>query len=293
MATRITSSPFAHTDTATFVAWGKNISDSLAAVGLTKTADTGQIDWSTAVYNSTSTNTVVGYEIWRFNDALQATAPIFLKIEYGNGSAITRPAVFVTVGTGSNGAGTLTGVQTSRRSCINVLGTGNTSNFPSYFSYSAALGFLGVVGWAGVSSTGNAPAVGFLIARSCNDNGTPNAEGATLYSLAAPPIADMVSFGAATLLATGTQAYCMFPGAGTSTTVGSDVQLMKHYMTTPKIRPLAAILGYVNSEIGPGSPLSITAYGGTARTYLPVGSAGSHQMSATATSGHTFMMIWE
>lgn len=104
---QFSAAPISDTDT-NFRAWGKGLSDALAAVGMVKTADTGQIDWAT-VTRPTGVSTYQGYEVWRFNDALQATAPLFLKIEYGTGTAPSSPGLRVAAGKGSNGSGTLTG----------------------------------------------------------------------------------------------------------------------------------------------------------------------------------------
>lgn len=92
----------------------QKIHDALAASGLVQTADTGQINPAT-VNAAGATGTSQGYEIWRFADGEQATAPIFFKVEYGSGaSSITRPSMWITMGSGSNGAGTLTGQLTTR-----------------------------------------------------------------------------------------------------------------------------------------------------------------------------------
>lgn len=97
---------FYSADDAGFRAWGKAISDALTAVGLVQTADTGQIDWATIVRGSA--NVDWGYEIRRFDDPLQATAPIYLKIGYGAQSSVTSPQISVQVGKGTDGAGTIT-----------------------------------------------------------------------------------------------------------------------------------------------------------------------------------------
>lgn len=84
------------------------------ALGLTQTADTGQINLST-VTAPTGGNQSQGYEIWRFNDTLQATKPVYLKVEYGSGSGSQHQfALWFTIGTGSNGSGTITGTLFSR-----------------------------------------------------------------------------------------------------------------------------------------------------------------------------------
>ncbi len=96
------------TDTTTFRAWGTAFAAALEAAGLIKTADTGQIDWATVTF-ATSTSVSRGYEIRRFNDTLQATKPIFVKITYGNPAAAGGVSLNVQFGVGSNGTGSLTG----------------------------------------------------------------------------------------------------------------------------------------------------------------------------------------
>lgn len=98
---------------ADFRAWAQAIHDKLAAVGLVQTGDTGQIAIGTAT-RPTLANTVAGYEVWRFADALQATTPVFIKIEYGSGQTVDRPSLWITVGAGSSGAGALNAQVTNR-----------------------------------------------------------------------------------------------------------------------------------------------------------------------------------
>jgi hypothetical protein len=98
---------------ANFRAWGSAVSAKLASMGLVQTSDTGQINWAT-VLAPLATNTVQGYEIWRFNDTLQATAPVYFKLEYGSSTAAANPGLWFQIGSGSNGAGTLTGVANTR-----------------------------------------------------------------------------------------------------------------------------------------------------------------------------------
>jgi len=90
-----------------FRLWGKAVSDGLTAVGLVRKADTGQINWTSVTAPST-TNQRRGYEIWEVQDVFAATFPMYLKIEYGSGASTWRPQIWVSVGTGSNGSGTLT-----------------------------------------------------------------------------------------------------------------------------------------------------------------------------------------
>jgi hypothetical protein len=101
-------------------------------VGMVQTADTGQINWLTVTV-PTVINERKGYEIWRFNDALQATAPVFLKISYGSANAAASyPGIWITIGTGSDGAGNLTGIVLAETQTGPV--ASNASSWPMYAS---------------------------------------------------------------------------------------------------------------------------------------------------------------
>lgn len=94
---------------AAFRAWGSIVSAALATAGWVQTSDTGQINWTT-VTKPGSASAAAGYEIWRLNDSLQSTAPIYIKIEYGTAAQTSTPGMWTTAGTGSDGAGNLTSV---------------------------------------------------------------------------------------------------------------------------------------------------------------------------------------
>jgi hypothetical protein len=55
---------------------GTAVSNAFANAGWVQASDTGQINWGTVVGNSSVT---FGYEIWRMNDALANTTPIYVK----------------------------------------------------------------------------------------------------------------------------------------------------------------------------------------------------------------------
>jgi hypothetical protein len=97
---------------ADFRTWVAGIRAALEAVGMVRTADTGQIDTATVV-KPAATLANQGYDIFRLDDALQASCPVFLKIEYGSGGAADRPGLFLSHGQGSNGAGALTGTRST------------------------------------------------------------------------------------------------------------------------------------------------------------------------------------
>jgi hypothetical protein len=106
---------------------------------LVQVMDTGTVNPATVTM--AGANTAAGFEIYRLNDANQGSYPCFFKVEYGQAAAITNPSLWLTVGTGTNGSGTLTGQLGARKQCAQTF-TGVVSQvLPSYFC-SRADGFV-------------------------------------------------------------------------------------------------------------------------------------------------------
>lgn len=108
MASLIFGARLSNADTALFRAWGSAVSTALGTI-LTRVTQTGEINWAT-VNAPVAANTFQGFEVYRLNDSLQATAPLFFKFEYGSSGSTTISAIRLTVGKGTNGSGTITGV---------------------------------------------------------------------------------------------------------------------------------------------------------------------------------------
>lgn len=279
---------------AQFRAWGSGIAAQLAAMGLVQTGDTGQINWTTVTVGAV-VNTALGYEIWRFADSLQATAPIYIKIEYGQGSPVANPSLWFTFGTGSNGAGTLTGPISTRRQLTWTAYA--TNSLTCYFSgdtnrFGAAL-FCQGTGASGTiagyfsfertkDSTGADTDLGLLIAWKFavsnsfeqlfwnRTTGTPanNPEG---------------SWGA------------MF-NAGTTGKNGTQVAVypLFHCNLGIYLNPGMNQLSYYNVDIVAFGAVSFTIYGAT-HTYMPLGSTPYTGTTVGRGSGgtNTFMMRYE
>jgi hypothetical protein len=97
-----------------FRAWCTFIHDVFTLSGAwTNTADTGQIDLAT-VPRPTAANMSRGYKIYAMADALQAAKPVFVKVEFGSGSSVNYPGSWLTIGTGTDGAGNITGALLAR-----------------------------------------------------------------------------------------------------------------------------------------------------------------------------------
>ena len=107
----------------------------LTGAGWVQTGDTGQ-QASDSWPAVTSVNTSNGYQVWRMADALQGTYPVFMKIELGSSTAASIIAFWITIGTGSDGAGSITGTLLARTQFGNY--SGSTTAFPSYGSGSTS-----------------------------------------------------------------------------------------------------------------------------------------------------------
>jgi hypothetical protein len=99
-------------DDATFRTLGSFISASLDSAGWAKTADTGQINWTTVV--RAAVNTAAGYEI-RTSPTKTGFEQVYVKLEYGQGSNVAYTSLWITLGYASDGAGTLTGTIGTRQ----------------------------------------------------------------------------------------------------------------------------------------------------------------------------------
>jgi hypothetical protein len=280
-------------NTTAFRVWGLAWSTALqAADALQKTSDTGQVDWST-VTAPVSTNAAAGYEIYRFKDSLQSTAPIFLKIEFGSGStASTASEIWVTVGTGSDGAGTITGtffagappstaVIANRIAIFGNAGMQSASSTASYINGdSATLAIFAYPVQTGVSTSTGAL---FVLERTRDFAGSPTGEGYLALS--------STSFGGSS---TGTMCPASYISNGYTTSgsyttirawhagnsgtfpttllVGGNLQAQPvHTGFNTKLHgPSQFVLGLIGSEITGGLQFAVTHYG-TSRNFLTAG----------------------
>lgn len=122
MASLIFGTRLSNADTALFRAWGSAVSTALGQM-LTRVTQTGEINWTT-VNAPVAANTFQGFEVYRLNDSLQSTAPLFFKFEYGSANSATISAIRLTIGKGVDGSGVITGVL---QTAINVFSGNNTA----------------------------------------------------------------------------------------------------------------------------------------------------------------------
>lgn len=293
MATRTWVSGISHADDAGFRAWGLELSTELDAY-LPKTTDTGQINWSAVT--RPAVNAAAGYEIRRFNDSLQATAPIFIKIEYGTAPALTHPAIWVTVGTGSNSSGTLTGTVTQRALCA-MSGAPGQSNYPTLLS--SVPGFFGLM-WKAGAQSGNVGIGFFAIARHANSSGVSTADGFCVIwigtnSTTACTMQCVRTAAPATVFAVSNQ-FSIVPGQVVSSAVDTDYQAYAVLGINPRVWIVPTLAVVCLADVPERSSFQTAMVGSTLRTFISIG-AGFRPILAGAGPGSMFSyglaMVWE
>jgi hypothetical protein len=163
-------------------AWAQFFEDTLVAVGgWAVTADTGQT-LPSALNGANTGNEKRGYRVYRMTDPLQATYPVFMRIDYGGGTNVgNTPAIWVTIGTGSNGAGTITGIlwnggSVATPSAQSVTNTLSPNPFSSYGSAGPSRAAIALF----IQSTTRDYPLVFSIERTKNSQGLDSGDGLLL-----------------------------------------------------------------------------------------------------------------
>lgn len=291
----VTATNSASTD-AEFRALVVELQTQFAAIGLVQAADSGQIDSATVL--KPSSNGVAGYEIWKFNDALQATAPVFLKIEYGFlGANIFQ--LWLTVGTGSDGAGTLTGTVSTRVQCSTAFSSTFSARVcTNYLCYKD--GFLGLIhkfGFQGSAASQN----GFAVCRTCDGTGAWTGDGCVIYTrqratsalTAGVPVLQALRFAApaSAYPSTASGGFCIAPHSR-GDAIGADVPIFLHWMPVPEMVPVLGLCSHLSSTFALGT-FSATLVGSTARTYFTVASNSWLGYGTDSSSLFSIAMLWE
>lgn len=118
-------------DNTAFRAYGTAIANAFANAGWVGVDTNSSVNWTTVVANGSANATQVNaFEVWRMDDALQNTTPVFVKLEYMTVPVANYPTFRLTVGAGTDGVGNLTGPKSPNTAVCVVA---NTQSFPSFF----------------------------------------------------------------------------------------------------------------------------------------------------------------
>lgn len=162
---------------AAFQAHIKGIRDLLlgGGNGLVLDTNSNEIAWDTVTLPSTNTY-ATGSAVFKFQDTMQATFPLFLKARMGISNIATRPQWEWQMGTGHNGAGNLTGKVTSAQVC-NTFATKTTG--VKLDAYCCVMDGGAYLLMNNDGATPHAP-FGMFAERTLGVGGTPTADGAIL-----------------------------------------------------------------------------------------------------------------
>jgi hypothetical protein len=266
----------------TFREWGSEINTALTTIGLVQTADTGQINWTTVTRAAASSD--AGYEIWYMNDSLHSTKPIYIKLIYGSAGTTSRGRLKVEVGTGSDGAGNITGghvaVQVSTTASIDLT---TDVTYPSYWSFTnGCFAFIHKVG----RPSADFAYAGIIISRTCGSDGALSDKGfVCVYHHNGNTSSTSVSMGSynyvantwtstTTIQTNGKLGFLPFPiGSSTGADPSGDSIVVLTSAIFDTARPLNNLLLGHTGDFAIGNTASLTPIGATARTYLYIESA--------------------
>lgn len=292
MTTQFYATPIDHSTDAGFRAWVLEFSNALQAAGLLKTSDTGQFNFTTAIRTNNQSS---GYEVYRLNDSFNSSRPVFFKIEYGTGGSPAQPQIWVTVGNGSNGSGTLTGQLSSRIAIGSGTLTSTTTNYDTRICVTeGAFWFTLKAGSMGTTNRG--PFI-FSYERGVDDSGSLlSTWGCAQFSVSSATqqarveVFDYVLNNTFTII-DGSQATIV--GGVSSSLVGTDVQVYTNFVPTPRVRPRWSCFTVLEAEFANGSTFTTIPVGSTvSHTYIALG-PNSRYTSINLTTSANLAMVWE
>lgn len=272
--------------------WAGLVQSLLTSGGWVQTSDTGQTA-AASLPATTAANQSVGYQVWRMADALQASYPVYMKIEFGSNAAATTAAVYVTIGTGSDGAGNITGVLFARQQV--ATSTGSPASTTGSFRGSADTNRL----WfALIGNSGAAGSSLLSIERTKDALGADSNEGVlvTIGGSAANSAVwttrfhQFVSFTNNTFPAL--TVLGAFVPSGTTWADGTAIGVcpVRYHNASPS-NPGLNLMVYLNGDTPASSAVSIAAYG-TSHTYLPLGT-GVFSTAVPANANASLLCRWE
>jgi hypothetical protein len=180
MATVTKFLPFDVSSDANFDAIGAGMYDAIVnTMGWVEKLDTGRADWASNPARPSAGNYL--WNIYGPNDALQTGSSVYyVKIEIGLTSS-SQPQFRFSLGTGTNGSGTLTGYIIGPYA-INDSTIGHSGNLGANGWECRFSGNTGRLGFIMFRNSGANTPMSVFVERTLNTDGTPNGNGVTLVA---------------------------------------------------------------------------------------------------------------
>lgn len=266
--------------------WAEGLSNALTTVGCVKTADTGQIDWSSISAAPTATN-FSGYEIRQLPaGTLQTANPILMKIEYGSQSGYC--AIKITVGHETDGAGNFIGF-TATQIALYVAGTSATP-FNSYVS--CAEDYITFALFA--NTTSNSYPIAFYISRARDANGVALDTGVTIVSQRPGAVTQqwLPKNGSPFPYAPTSKLCCASPSAGTGTYNDAVGVFPVFIYLGSSVYPDTVGIGFFSADFaGAGGSIFTLDLLGVSHDYVALGQGGVYGLGGNSYSA--LMVRWE
>ena len=301
----------------------QDVHDNLIDAGCVQTSDTGQLDIS-AVATLPADGSYAGYRIYEINDALSATHPIYIKLNFGCGSEglysdsswyVRSRTIRIeeTFSTATNGAGSLTGNVSSASGYPQTLVSGGdstdtpTNKGISYYCKNDDAGFLGFFYGIGSRNKPNrgvgsyyGATLGILIQRdgsngfALHTNGLTNESGDNFLATnrLPPALGQYVPFSGSvsaqsTLLA-------LRANGNASTLVGSDTILQPvFYASAAGLKQWPSLVTYRHSDIAAGTEFTLEAVTGSPKKFIALGNETSLGVDPIVGQSAAFAMLFD
>jgi hypothetical protein len=278
--------------------WVQSIIDAFVAVGLVQTADTGQAN-PAVLPAFGGTNAEMAYLMFSFNDTEQATDPIYIRVKFARGNNSGVPSQGYSIGTGTNGAGVLTGAFSAVYNMNNNSYWSTPNSTYACFSNGAfflgngynANGYRTFQSWIAVERTRDPltalyDATGFNMAIG-GSSGYVTGQLNTIGIRSASPAA-----------AHGFARSCIItPGlAASPVLLNGDKQVFPHFFAAPEVRPRWSTCTVFAADFGTTlSTFNATLLPGFTRQYAQFGSVRSGRPLAHAQDLTTYCLaaVWE
>lgn len=291
MATFIGTCSFAHNSDEDFRAWATFIRDSLVNTGggiISQTDDTGQMDFATAPRPGSNIRV---YFMLKMDDGLGPA--IFIRVEVGTGPATNYIAMLFSFGTGTNGAGGLTGAV--RNGTLNSQST--VSNNPASPSYVCVLpGYICAA--FGNEFAGGRAAYQVCLSRHQDDSGEPNDTGyhvvlsMTTLSSASAGLGTMgINFDGSSAYSNGSGFFCLALASQTDFSFNGKIQPMPVWYRSDRFRVSSHLCLVPIQNVALDSELTTRILGAEPRTYRNIKFRAGTDLPSTVS--YTLLVLWE
>jgi len=271
-----------------------NITALLLAAGWVQSADTGQLDIPSVVYNATA-NTAYGYQIFYLDDSQHGSFPIYLKLVWTTGTSTSFSRIQFSIAHATDGAGNLTGYTPISNADPTNATTANHTTGPAYACSLDGHAFMAL----GCDPTASSGRVGFTlgVTREFDDATGAVLTGGNyevLYHTSSGVRRKISVLRGTSEIIDFVATYSFVPGLLPNSQAGGTTDVSPHLTAFPTYNNSPAYLTYMQGEIAQGQTfLAQPLSGGSPRTFICTGIHRQAAGDSTSTFTHALATLWE